>query len=410
MATNTIKTLSDGDITREALRILKNANGTLRKVNRQYDDRFAQSGAKNGGNLLIRVPNRYSVTTGRTATTGGDNTTETTTTLSPATQKHVSMGFYSSELTLSLDDFSQRYLRPAMSVLASTISSDVCVAAQSAFSNYVGTPGTTPSSFLVYSQAGERLDWQTAPRDGNRSVILNPTAMAATVDAQKGLFHSGPRIADQYETGVMEAMTGFDFIMDQSINTLTAGARNTSYTTHGTEASVHTNGTAIIAVITGANAMVAGDQFTIAGTYEVNPDTGASTGILKVFTVASAYAGGAGNVTVSQTLYYSGPYKNFVSTGTGGRLPASTALTFIGTASTAYARNLAFHRDAVVLATADLELPGGVDMASRQTMDGLSLRFVRQYDATTDNFLARFDILYGIKVVRPEWGVVVYGA
>jgi hypothetical protein len=197
--------------------------------------------------------------------------------------------------------------------------------------------------------------------------------------------------------------------MDQSIQTLTAGARNTSYTTHGTEASVHTNGTAIIAVITGANAMVAGDQFTIAGTYEVNPDTGQSTGILKVFTVATAYGGGAGNVTVSQTLYYTGPYKNFVSTGTGGRLPASTTLTFIGTASTAYPRNLALHRDSTVLATADLELPKGVDMASRASMDGLSLRFVRQYDATTDNFLARFDILYGVKVVRPEWACVVYG-
>jgi hypothetical protein len=409
VATNTFKTLNDGDITREALRILKNANGSLRSVNRQYDDRFGATGAKNGGTLNIRLPNRYSVTSGRTATTGGDNTVETSTALVVATQKHVSMGFFSSELTLSLDDFSSRYLKPAMSVLASTISSDVCVAQQSAFANYVGTPGSTPSSFLTYSQAGERLDWQTAPRDGNRTVVLSPTAMAATVDAQKGLFHAGPRIADQYETGVMEAMTGFDFKMDQSIQTLTAGARNTSYTTHGTEASVHTNGTAIIAVITGANAMVAGDQFTIAGTFEVNPDTKQSTGILKVFTVAAAYTGGAGNVTVSQTLYYTGPYTNFVSTGTGGRLPASTAITFIGTASTGYPRNLAYHRDSTVLATADLELPGGVDMASRANMDGLSLRFVRQYDATTDNFLARFDILYGVKVVRPEWGVVVYG-
>jgi hypothetical protein len=120
VATNTFKTLTDGDITREALRILKNANGVIRKVDRQYDDRFAKDGAKNGGNLLIRIPNRYSVTTGRTATTGGDNTVETSTTLTVATQKHVSMGFFSSELTLSLDDFSSRYLKPAMSVLAST--------------------------------------------------------------------------------------------------------------------------------------------------------------------------------------------------------------------------------------------------------------------------------------------------
>ena len=402
MATNTFKTLNDGDITREALRILKNANGTLRKVNRQYDASFGATGAKNGGTLNIRLPNRYSVTTGRTATTGGDNTTELSTALVVATQKHVSMGFFSSELTLSLDDFSARYLKPAMSVLASTISSDVCVAAQSGFTNYVGTPGTTPSSFLTYSQAGERLDWQTAPRDGNRSVILSPTAMAATVDAQKGLFHSGPKIADQYESGVMEAMTGFDFVMDQSVQTLTAGARNTAYVTGaGTPL---TSGTNQLLVATGANAMVAGDQFTIAGINEVNPDTKQSTGIPKVLTVGAAYAGGAGTITLSQVIYTSGAYQNVSAAITNG-----LAMTFIGTASTAYPRNLAFHRDSIVLATADLELPKGVDMASRASMDGLSLRFVRQYDATTDNFLARFDILYGVKVVRPEWGVVVYG-
>ena len=402
MATNTFKTLNDGDITREALRILKNANGVIKKVNRQYDDRFGATGAKNGGTLNIRLPNRYSVTTGRTATTGGDNTVETSSALVVGTQKHVSMGFFSSELTLSLDDFSSRYLKPAMSVLASTIASDLCVAMQGAFVSNVGTPGTTPSSFLTYSQAGERLDWQTAPRDGNRSVALSPTAMAATVDAQKGLFHSGPRIADQYESGVMEAMTGFDFIMDQSIQTLTAGARTTAYTTGaGTPT---TSGTSTMTMITGTGAMVVGDQFTVAGVFEVNPDTKQSTGILKVFTVATANAGGSVTVQLSQTIFDTGPYKN-VSIA----IPASTAVTFFGTLLTAYPRNLAFHRDSTVLATADLELPGGVDMAYRANMDGLSLRFVRQYDATTDNFLARFDILYGTKVVRPEWGVVVYG-
>jgi hypothetical protein len=402
MATNTFKTLNDGDITREALRILKNANGVIRKVNRQYDDRFGATGAKNGGTLSIRLPNRYTVTTGRTATTGGDNTTETSTALVVATQKHVSMGFFSSELTLSLDDFSSRYLKPAMSVLASTIASDLCVAMQSGFVNYVGTPGTTPSSFLTYSQAGERLDWQTAPRDGNRAVVLSPTAMAATVDAQKGLFHSGPRIADQYETGVMEAMTGFDFLMDQSVQTLTAGARSAAYLTNGSPALA--SGTAIVALDTGTGAMVVGDQFTIAGLFEVNPDTKQSTGILKVFTVATANAGGTVNVALSQTIYTSGPYQNISGAVTDG-----LAVTFIGTLSVAYPRNLAFHRDSTVLATADLEIPKGVDMAYRASMDGLSLRFVRQYDATTDNFLARFDILYGTKVVRPEWGSIVYG-
>jgi hypothetical protein len=201
---------------------------------------------------------------------------------------------------------------------------------------------------------------------------------------------------------MLERMTGFNFEMDQSIPSVTAGARSTAYTTHGTTPLV--SGTATMAVITGTGAMVAGDQFTVAGVNEVNPDTKQSTGQLKVFTVATAYAGGVGNVTLSQVIWTSGPNQNVSAV-----IPTTTTLVFIGTLSTSYPRNLAFHKSAVALATADLEVPGGVDMGYRANMDGLSLRFVRQYDATSDNFLARFDILYGVKVVRPEWGVVVYG-
>ena len=395
---NTIKTLTDGDITREALRILKNANSTLQAVNRQYDDRFGVTGAKNGGQLQIRLPNRYTVGTGRTITP--QDTTEQTTALVVATQKHVPVQFFSSELTLSLDDFSDRILKPAMSVLASTVASDTALAAAQGFTNYVGTPGTTPSSFLTFGQAGERLDWQTAPRDGNRAVILNPTAMAATVDAQKGLFHSGREIAQQYKSGVMEDMTGFRFMMDQSLPTIAHGA-GASYQTN---TPTFTSGSTTLAVDTGTGALTAGQQFTIAGVNEVNPDTKASTGQLKVFTVAANYAGGGGNITLSQPIYTSGAYQNVSAAP-----PDNTALTLIGSASTSYVRNLAFHRDAIVLATADLELPKGVDMAYRANMDGLSLRFVRFFDGTNDNFIGRFDILYGIKVVRPEWGVTVYG-
>lgn len=396
---NTLKTLSDGDITREALRIFKNANSTLNAVNRQYDDRFGQTGAKNAGTLQIRLPNRYTVGTGRTISP--QDTTEQTTALVVATQKHVPVQFYSSELTLSLDDFSTRILKPAMSVLASTVAADVGTAMAAGYHQLVGSAGTTPSSFLTFAQAGEVLDWQTAPRDGNRTVLLNPAAMAATVDAQKGLFHAAEEISDQYKTGIAEQMTGFKFMMDQALPTITNGA-GASYQTN-TPSGI-TNGATAIAVDTGTGALAAGQVFTIAGVYEVNPDTKASTGRLKQFVVASAYAGGAGNITIGQALYKSGAYQNI-----SADIPDNTALTLVGSASTAYTRNFAFHRDSVVLATADLELPKGVDMAYRAQMDGISLRFVRFFDGTNDNFIGRFDVLYGIKVVRPEWGVQITG-
>lgn len=396
---NALKTLSDGDITREGLRILKNTNGILKKVDRQFDDDFGKEGSKNAGNLLIREPNRYTVGTGRTIT--AQDTTEVTTALAVATQKHVPVQFFSSELALSLDDFSDRILKPAMSVLASDIAKSVALAGAQAFSNHVGTPGTTPTSFLTFAQAGERLDWQTAPRDGNRSVILNPTAMAAVADAQKGLFQPGGVIGEQYKSGMLDQMTGFDFVMDQSLPAIAHGA-GASYLTNGAPPLV--SGTATLAVDTGTGALTAGQQFTIAGVNEVNPDTKQSTGQLKTFTVGTDYGGGAGNITLSEIIYTSGPRQN-----ASAALPDNTALTLVGSASTTYVRNLAFHASAIVLATADLPLPKGVDMAYRAKMDNLSLRFIRFYDGTTDNFIGRFDILYGVKVVRPPWGVCVYG-
>lgn len=396
---NTLKTLNDGDITREALRIFKNANSTIKAVNRQYDDRFAREGAKNGGTLQIRLPNRYTVGTGRTITP--QDTTEQTVALVVATQKHVPVQFFSSELTLSLDDFSSRILKPAMSVLASTVAADIGTALAVGSHQLVGTAGTTPSSFLTYTQAGELLDWQTAPRDGNRAILLNPTAMAATADAQKGLFHASAEISSQYTTGVVEQMTGFKFMMDQALPTITNGA-GASYLTNGAPPLV--SGTATLAVDTGTGALSAGQVFTIAGVFEINPDTKQSTGRLKQFVVAVAYAGGAGNITLGQIIFTSGPYQN-VSTA----LPDNTALTLVGLASTGYPHSFALHRDACVLATADLELPKGLDMANRATMDGISMRFVRAFDVTNDNFIGRFDILFGIKVVRPEWSVHVIG-
>ena len=109
-------------VTREALRILHQKLNFVGNINRTYDDSFAQSSAKIGDSLKIRLPNEYTVRTGANLSTQA--TTETSTTLQVATQKGVDVSFSSAELTLSLDDFSSRILEPAMSVLAANIEAD----------------------------------------------------------------------------------------------------------------------------------------------------------------------------------------------------------------------------------------------------------------------------------------------
>jgi hypothetical protein len=115
-------------------------------------------------------------------------------------------------------------------------------------------------------------------------------------------------------------------------------------------------------------------------------------------------ASGAGNITVAPI------YSSANALATVDSLPAtSKAIVFVGAASTQYAQNLVYHKDAITFATADLLLPQGVDMAARAVHNGISLRIVRQYDINNDRMPCRIDVLYGFNTIRPQMGVRMWG-
>jgi hypothetical protein len=89
---------------------------------------------------------------------------------------------------------------------------------------------------------------------------------------------------------------------------------------------------------------------------------------------------------------------------------ASKAVVFVaaggsGAASTAYPQNMAYHKDAFTMVTADLVMPEGVHFAAREIYDGVSLRIIRNYDINNDKFPCRIDVLIGWKATRPQWAV-----
>jgi hypothetical protein len=228
------------------------------------------------------------------------------------------------------------------------------------------------------------------------------------------LFHAQGAIEQQYRKGMMgRNVLGYDeMFMAQNVQSLTLGAR-ASYQTNLATGWVSEGGTTL-AVDTGTGTITAGEVFTIAGVYEVNPETKVSTGTLKQFVVTADYSGGAGNVSISPAIYTSsatgsGLAKQNVSVSNTSGNWDNKAMTFIGTASTAYPQNLVYHEEAFTLATVDLEIPSGVDMARRATYDGISLRIVRQYDISNDKFPCRIDVLYGWKTLRPEFACRVWG-
>jgi len=325
--------------------------------------------------------------------------------LTLATQKGIDINFTSAELTMSLDDFSERILKPAMARLASEIDKLGCALFADVY-QLVGTPGTTPSDALTVLYAGQKLDEMAAPRDGLRAIVYNPAAMAKTVDGLKGLFHSAREISDQYKRGLVVDSLGFTFAMDQNINILTCGTRSGTILTNG--AATEGDTTISLDGFGGATqTVVAGDVFTLAGIYAVNPETGMSTGALQQFvcTQTTAASGSAiAALPISPSLITVAPK------ATVSALPGDgVAVTFVGTASTAYPQNLAFHRDAFCLASADLEMPKGVDFAAREVYDGISMRIVRAYDINNDQFPCRIDTYLGWKTIRPELACRIIG-
>jgi hypothetical protein len=390
-------------ITRKALEILENNLVLTRNVNRQYDDSFAVEGAKIGSTLRIRLPDRALVTDGAALQVQDDN--EQFTTLTVASQKHIGVNFTSAELTMQLDDFAERVLKPRISQLASSIDADVANAYKT-IGNTVGTPGTTPSTSLVLLQAQQKLN-ENAAVMSPRYATVNPAANAGLVEGMKGLFNPTDTISKQFKNGMMgTGVLGFDEInMSQSIKQHTTGSRVA--TGNSVTTTVTSQGASSIALTIGSGLTVkAGDVFTVAGCFAVNPQTRESTGSLFQFVaLADATASGTAIVVNVAPIYTSAN-----ALATVDSFPASgAAVVFVGAASSQYAQNLVYHKDAITFATADLLLPQGVDMAARAVHNGISLRIVRQYDINNDRMPCRIDVLYGFNTIRPQMGCRIWG-
>jgi hypothetical protein len=390
-------------ITRKALEILENNLVLTRNVNRQYDDSFAVEGAKIGSTLRIRLPDRALVTDGAALQVQDDN--EQFTTLTVASQKHIGVNFTSAELTMQLDDFAERVLKPRISQLASSIDADVANAYKS-IGNTVGTPGTTPSTSLVLLQAQQKLN-ENAAVMSPRYATVNPAANAGLVEGMKGLFNPTDTISKQFKNGMMgTGVLGFDEInMSQSIKQHTTGSRVA--TGNSVTTTVSSQGAASIALTIGSGLTVKqGDVFTVADCFAVNPQTRESTGSLFQFVaLADATASGTAiTVTVAPIYTAANALATVDSFPTAGK-----AVVFVGAASSQYAQNLVYHKDAITFATADLLLPQGVDMAARAVHNGISLRVVRQYDINNDRMPCRIDVLYGFNTIRPQMGCRIWG-
>ena len=418
---NTLLTISQ--ITNEGLMVLENDLCFSSHVNRQYADQFAITGAKIGYTVNVRRPPRYIGVTGPNLSIEDTNETFVPVTLS--TQFHVDVQFTTADMATSVDMFKERILNPVIARVANKIDSDGTNFFYQNTANAVGTPGVAVNTTATPLTAGAILDSEAAPRDGTRVIIVDPFTHANMVGGLQALFNPQRTISEQFEKGLIAKDTlGFDWYMDQNVVSYTVGAGGGTPTlANNTSSAWLASGWAANGLVqsTGWTAAAAarltiGDVITVAGAYAVNPQSRQAVGSnrLRQFVVIApqasltngTYANGVYSSKSDGTLdfyvtecgIYAGQFQNISAQ------PASNAaITLWGNAtSTQYAgtvspQGIAMHRDAVALAFADLDLPGGVDMAARAVDEegGMSFRIVRQYTINNDALPARCDVLYG---------------
>ncbi len=345
-----------------------------------------------GATINVRLPNRYYVT--KSTTLAPQTTNESTVPLTLSTNYQVGLNFTQAELTLSLDDFSKRVLVPSMARLASQIDQDGLALVSNVF-NQVGTPGTTPGtsggSFAnpllnynapqVYLNAGMKMDNHghaegreplVCPQPGGDGCIRRrivgplPGRQGHRRAVQEGRHRQRPglrvRHGPERQHAHHRAHGGTPVVA-------TGGQTGVNPQHVGLDASV-------------TNILTAGEIISVAGVNGVNPENQTTTGYLQNFVVtANCSSDSSGNVAIPiyPSIVVAGAG---VANGTVTASPAANApITLMsGAASTSYPMNVAYHQDAFTLATADLEMPKGVDFAARETYDGVSMLIVRAYD------------------------------
>lgn len=400
---NTLVTCSI--VAKEALAILENMLSFSSNVNRNWEAEFTGNqsrGYSPGTTINIKKPPRYTYRTGRVAAPQG--TVETTVPLT-LSQGGCDLNFNGIERTLSLQQLEQK-LKAAMSTVVNEIDRQGLELARTATYNTLGTVGTKPTTqalaLAAVTELNQRLDEMAAPRDGERTLIMNPSLNASMIQGFAGLFNGQQTLDKQFKRGMMVDSLGIAYAMDQNVAVHTNGTQvHNAVTVNGagqTGSTINVNGATVTGTIT------AGTKLTFAGVFAVNPVTRQSTGTLAQFVVTADVAAAATSISISPAIVTTGAFQNVTAS------PANAAdVTLFGNASASYACNVAYHRDAFTLAMVPMYAPpsgkGVIDVAT-ESYKGMNLKVTEFYDGTNDNYIMRLDVLFGWAATYPELAVL----
>ena len=413
-------------IGKETLRLWENNLVLGKYIDWSYADKFEQ---KIGATYSIRRPVMVTVTKNNLAWNAANSAvTETKVALVIANTVTAPISFNDADMALRIDQFSDRYIKPAVATLAATLDAEI---ANAVVNSAVGTaglqgasdPGTVGPNSAGYmvtytaandstyvtaiTQARKVLMDQACPDDGQIFGVLSTGYNAGLVRAQATLFNPLMEVGAKYRKGLIGTYDGIIFSYSQSLVAHTNGTVNTVAVTAGELTSGWAE-TSSVTVSATANIQV-GDVYEVTGAYIVNPLTKVVTDTPFQFQVTSITNGTT--MVVSPAIITAGQYQNVSATIVG------KTTTLKGGTGTTAVESLVFHKSAICAAAIEMVTPKKssedmVETIKPEDADGFQFRFVRSYDTfgTTGTFgagvpgmLSRFDGMYGIKTVMPSW-------
>jgi hypothetical protein len=403
------------------LALLKNSVVLPKLVTTEFKDEF-----KKVGNTVYakRVP-EFTVRDGAVASVQDVVEGEIAVTIDK--QKGVDVEFTSVEETLTVDSLLRsRVMKAAAVQLGQQIDSDLHAVTKK-FYNWVGTPGELINSYADFAKGPQRLDEMAVETDG-RNAILHPESAWALLGSFSGL-SAQEKVANDALTRAKLPMIGnVDVYSTQNAASVTTGTRSGNATVNGadqnvTYASVKDGAwtqSLIIASMGNNTTAKAGEVFTIADVYAINPRSKARMSYLQQFTLTAdvtADGSGAATLTISPPIISSGAFQTVSCAGTSSTAPdTGAAIQWMGsdteanTDSTTYNFGTIFRREAIALVSAKLVMPftGEADY-STDPDTGITVRYWRSSDSTNDTHMHRFDVLYGVKCIDPRRGTRISG-
>lgn len=420
--------LTRQEITWDSLEILENNLVAVPNFYRDLDKEFGKKGGKIGDTIFVRKPPRFIGRDGQAYTPEGLTDTEVPITINQ--QSGVDFEFSSAEKYLSLDDFRERYLRPAMISLSNKLDYRCLNMAMLNTANFVGAVGTTPGlsgsdAFNTYANARQLLfQMGFKPKGRSWSLVINALAERGWTDYTKQFYNPSDSLSKQWKTGQVNNALGLEWYVDENVNAQTIGTLNSaaygSYLPEVTGAgqtgtSINTKGW-LSASSTGiANVLNAGDIINFANVFAVNPQSRASTGVLQDFVVQTNVTSannstGTATIQILPAIVPSGQFQNVTASPIDGALISvyHTAASGQGALSgVSTLQGLLWDKEAYAFTSFPGDVPEGVDMGyeDRSPEIGVSLRFVRIFDGYRDQWVNRFDVYYGIGPLYAEGGV-----